>query len=135
MSRLAQKRMTVDEFLVWAEGQEGRWELYNGVPYRMAPERAGHFEVKFAVQAALLRAIRRASVPCHMLGDPIGVRISQPVLYEPDALVYCGPKVSRNALEVPNPVILVEVASPSMRRFDERSSATAISACPACSTT
>ena len=37
MSTPAQRKMTVDEFLVWAEGQEGRWELYNGVPYLMAP--------------------------------------------------------------------------------------------------
>jgi Uma2 family endonuclease len=52
MSMHAQRKMTVDEFLVWAEGREGRWELYNGVPYRMAPERTGHFEVKYAVQTA-----------------------------------------------------------------------------------
>ncbi len=24
-------KMTVDEFLAWAETQEGRWELYDGV--------------------------------------------------------------------------------------------------------
>jgi Uma2 family endonuclease len=118
MSTPAQKRMTVDEFLVWAEGQEGRWELYNGVPYRMAPERTGHFEVKFAVQTALLRAIRRAGVPCHMLGDGAGVRISRDVMHLPDALVYCGPKLPKDTLEVPKPVILVEVASPSTRKFD-----------------
>jgi Uma2 family endonuclease len=119
MSTLARRRMTVDEFLAWAEGREGRWELNEGVPYRMAPERTGHFEVKFAVQTALLRAIRQASLPCHMLGDALGVRISQHVLYEPDALVYCGPKLPSNVLEVPNPVIVVEVASPSTRNFDD----------------
>jgi Uma2 family endonuclease len=52
MSTLAQRKMTVDEFLVWAEGREGRWELYNGVPYRMAPERTGHIEIKVAVHLA-----------------------------------------------------------------------------------
>ena len=119
MSTHAQRKMTVDEFLVWAEGREGRWELYNGVPYRMAPERTGHIEVKLAVHVAFLQAIRKAGVPCHLLADGAGVRISQFVLHEPDALVYCGPKVPRDALEVPNPVILVEVASPSTRKFDD----------------
>ncbi len=119
MSTLAEKRMTADEFLVWAEGREGRWELHNGVPWRMPAERTIHFKVKLAVQMALLRAIKKAGVPCHMLGDGVGVRISQHVLYEPDALVYCGPEVPGNALEVPNPVILVEVASPSTRKFDD----------------
>jgi Uma2 family endonuclease len=105
MSMLAQRRVTVDEFLVWAEGQEGRWELHNGVPYRMPPERTGHVEVKYAAYMALMQAIRMAGVPCHVLGDGVGVRVSQYVMYVPDALVYCGPKLPRDALEVPNPVI------------------------------
>jgi Uma2 family endonuclease len=38
----ALKQMTVDEFLLWAEGREGRWELHVGVPVMMAPERVAH---------------------------------------------------------------------------------------------
>jgi Uma2 family endonuclease len=119
MSTLAQRKMTVDEFLVWAEGRQGRWELYNGVPYKTPAERTRHFKVKFAVQLALLNAIGKASVPCHMLGDGVGVRISKHVMYEPDALVYSGPELPGDALEVPNPVVVVEVLSPPTRRLDE----------------
>jgi Uma2 family endonuclease len=32
MSTAPQKLMTVDEFLAWAEGREGRWELIDGRP-------------------------------------------------------------------------------------------------------
>jgi len=32
----ALKQMTVDEFLSWAEGREGRWELHDGVPVMMS---------------------------------------------------------------------------------------------------
>jgi Uma2 family endonuclease len=119
MSTLAQRKMTVDEFLAWAEGREGRWELYNGVPYQMAPERTRHGEVKFAVQLALLRGIQKAGLQCHMLPDSSGVRISRHFMHIPDALVYSGPKLPGDAIEVPNPVIMVEVASPSTRRFDD----------------
>ena len=118
MSTPAQRKMTVDEFLVWAEGQDGRWELYNGVPYAMAPERVGHGKVKFAVQAALLQGIRKAGLPCHMLPDGTTVRVSQHVAHEPDALVYCGAELPRDAIEVPEPLIVVEVASPSTRKID-----------------
>ena len=59
--------MTVDEFLAWAEGQEGRHELFNGQVYAMAPERSAHARVKYAVQTALLEGIRKAGLPCHML--------------------------------------------------------------------
>ena len=118
MSTSAQRKMTVDEFLIWAAGQDGRWELYNGVPYAMAPERVGHGKVKFAVQVALLQGIRKAGLPCHMLPDGATVRVSQYVAHEPDALVYCGAELPRDAIEVPEPVIVVEVASPSTRRID-----------------
>src|SRR5262245_29697948 len=119
MSTLAQTRMTVDEFLVWAEGRDGRWELHNGVPCRMASERTGHVKVKGAVYVALLRAVQKAGLPCHVLVDGASVRISRHVVHDPGALVYCGPELPDDALEVPNPVILVEVASPSTRRLDE----------------
>ena len=53
-----------------------------------------------------------------MLPDGATVRVSRHVAHEPDALVYCGPKLPRNAIEVPNPIIVVEVASPSTRKVD-----------------
>jgi Uma2 family endonuclease len=86
--------MTVDEFLVWTEGREGRWELHDGVPFAMPAERTRRAEVKFAVQLALLRGIRKVGLQCHMLADGVGVRISQYVRHEPDALVYCGPQAA-----------------------------------------
>ena len=110
--------MTVDEFLAWAEGQDGRWELYRGVPYAMAPERTRHGEVKFAVQMALVQGIRKAGLPCHMLPDGATVRVAEDTAHEPDALVYCGPKLPGDAIEVPAPIIVVEVSSPSTRKID-----------------
>ena len=118
MNAPAPKKMTVDEFLVWAEGQPGRWELYNGVPYLMAPERTRHGNVMFAVQAALLHGIRRARLSCHMLPDGATVRVAGDRTHEPDALVYCGSELPGDAIEIPNPVIVVEVASPSTRKID-----------------
>jgi hypothetical protein len=35
----ALKLMTVDEFLTWAEGQEGRWELHDGEANRAGTRR------------------------------------------------------------------------------------------------
>jgi Uma2 family endonuclease len=119
MNTLARRRMTVDEFLAWAEGQEGRWELHNGVPYAMSPERMGHIRAKYAIYFALQQAIRKAGVPYHVAGDGAGVRISRHVLHNPDALVYSAPELPDDAIEVANPVVLVEVASPSTRRYDD----------------
>ena len=118
MTTLPQHKMTVDEYLVWAEGQPGRFELYAGVVYAMTPERAGHAQVKYAVQTALLTGIGRAGLPCHMLPNGMTVRVDQDTAHEPDALVYCGQQLPASAMEVPNPMIVVEVLSPLTRHVD-----------------
>ena len=118
MVAIPKHKMTVDEYLAWAEGKPGRYELYAGTVYAMAPERTRHGEVKFAVQAALLAGIQKGGVECHMLPDGMTVRIDKDTAHEPDALVYCGAKLPGNAVEVPGPIILVEVLSPSTRYID-----------------
>src|SRR5439155_10873439 len=118
MTALPNVRMSVDEFLTWAEGEPGRYQLYDGMIYAMSPEGAGHAEVKFAVQAALAAGIRARGLPCHMLPDGMTVRVDDHTAYEPDALVYCGPKLPPPTIEVRNPIIVVEVLSPSTRHID-----------------
>jgi Uma2 family endonuclease len=118
MSALPEKRMNVDEFLAWAEGRPGRYELFRGEVYAMTPERAVHAQVKFAVQTALANGIRARGVSCHMLPDGMTVRIDNSTAHEPDALVYCGAKLAPHAIEVPNPVVVVEVLSPSTFQID-----------------
>lgn len=110
--------MTVDEFLVWAEGRPGRYELDGGVVIAMSPENVGHLIAKASAYDALRIAITGADLRCQALPDGATVRIDARTAYEPDALVYCGPRLPRSAIEVPNPVIVVEVLSPSTGRHD-----------------
>jgi Uma2 family endonuclease len=53
-----------------------------------------------------------------MLPDGMTVRIDDSTAHEPDALVYCGLELPASVLEVPAPIIVVEVLSPSTRRID-----------------
>ncbi|PIK69699.1 Uma2 family endonuclease [Methylobacterium frigidaeris] len=110
--------MNVDAFLAWTATVPGRHELVDGEVFAMAPERARHARVKFAVQAALDRGVRALSSPCEMLPDGMTVRIDAHTAYEPDALVYCGPRMDPDAVEPPPPVIVVEVLSPGTRSVD-----------------
>ena len=118
MSALPTGRLTVDEFLGWAASQPGRYELFCGKVYALAPERAGHARIKYAVHKELERAIMQAGAPCHMLPDGMTVRIDSSTAHEPDALVYCGPRVADDDVEITNPIIVVEVLSPSTRHID-----------------
>jgi Uma2 family endonuclease len=118
MTALPKTQMTVDEYLSWAAEQPGRFELLDGAVFAMSPEGAGHAERKAAVHAALLAGIRARRLACFALPDGMTVRINEMTAYEPDALVYCGTKLPSAAIEVPNPVVVVEVLSPSTRHVD-----------------
>jgi Uma2 family endonuclease len=120
MSALPKHKMPVDEFLSWAEGQPGRWELHDGVPVAMSPERVVHGDVKYRVARSLDAAIERAGVRCRFVLDSAAVRIDPHRSFQPDALVYCGDPLPGDALEVPSPVVVVEVLSPGNAMLDLR---------------
>jgi Uma2 family endonuclease len=122
MSAVAKKKMNVDEFVAWslAHPDAPRSELVNGEVYAQAAERVAHVRTKIRAVNALANAIRTAGLPCDALGDGATVRISDYTAYEPDALVYCGPELPGDAIEIPNPIIVVEVLSPDSERRDMR---------------
>ncbi|WP_428492580.1 Uma2 family endonuclease [Rhodopila sp.] len=115
--------MTADEFIVWAmEQPEGKhYELVAGEVVAMAPERAAHGRAKGRFYARLAEAIRAADVPCEAFPDGMTVRVDADTLYEPDAMVRCGPALDDNATEANDPLIVVEVVSPSSQRRDSGS--------------
>jgi Uma2 family endonuclease len=76
--------------------------------------------VKLNAVIALRDAIKTAALSCHAVPDGATVRISPYTAFEPDALVYCGEEVPGHSLEVPNPVIVVEVLSPGTQIMDLR---------------
>jgi len=104
-------RMTVDAFLGWAAGREGRWELEDGRLVEKAPERSAHAETKTQATLAFRNAIRRSGLPCHVMPDGATVRIGPDTAFEPDVLVYCGPRTPRDAVEVADPTVVIEVIS------------------------
>src|SRR5271163_120773 len=108
MSDLAEKRLTVDEFLLWADGREGQWELHDGAPAAMAPERVAHTETKGEAFVALRAAIRASGAPCRAYSEGITVRIRANNAFVPDGLVVCPP-LSRDEITISNPLIVVEV--------------------------
>jgi Uma2 family endonuclease len=118
MNVVTKPPVTVDQFLEWAVGLPGRYELFRGEVFKMSPETAGHAEIKGSIYVALLAAARKSRTPCHVLPDGVIIRVDETTAYEPDAQVYCGDKLKGNAMDVPNPIIVVEVLSPSTRRID-----------------
>lgn len=111
-------KMTVDEFLVWADSRPGRHERLDGEVFAMSPDRLRHADVKASVYPALRAAPGRATVTCRVLPDGMTVRIDPTIAFEPDALVYCGARIDPDAIEIPDPIIVVEVFSQSTRTLN-----------------
>jgi Uma2 family endonuclease len=112
------QRLTRDEFRQWAENQTRRYERIAGEPVAMSPERTVHIRLKSHVWLALDRAIRAAGLDCEAIADGLTVEVDQDTDYEPDAVVNCGPKLDGDAIAATNPVIVVEVLSPSTQSID-----------------
>ena len=122
MSAAQHPRMTSDEFLAWAEGQPkgGRYELEDGEVFvDMAPERVVHAQTKFEISYRLRQSIEAAGVPCMVMPDGVGIRFDDSsTVFEPDALVRCGPAIAGLVMTVSDPMVVVEVISPSSERRD-----------------
>ena len=108
-----------EEYRRWAEAQpRGRFERVGGEVIAMAPERGAHLRVNAATWLALRQAIAAAGLPCEALPDGATVEVGDHTDYEPDALVNCGERMGGDAVAAPNPVIVVEVLSPSTQSVD-----------------
>jgi Uma2 family endonuclease len=116
----APERMTADEFIAWAieQPKRPRYELVAGELVMIAPERAAHARVKAAIWRALDDALRAARLPCEAYPDGMAVKVDDSVVYEPDALVRCGEPLLDDEVKITDPIIVVEVLSPSSRARD-----------------
>jgi Uma2 family endonuclease len=120
MNVAVHRTMTVEDYLAWSDGQSERQrtELINGQIVVMPSERIAHSRVKGSAYLALARAVKKGNLPCEALPDGPGIRIDDHTVYEPDALVFCGGAPSPGSMLIPNPVILVEVLSPTTSHHD-----------------
>lgn len=113
------RAFTAEEFIDWTMTQpRGRYELAGGVVVEMAAERVEHVRAKLAVVMALGSSIAERGLGCEAMTDRVAVRVDDRTVYEPDALIRCGDRTSGDTVAITDPVILVEVVSPSSAALD-----------------
>jgi Uma2 family endonuclease len=119
MADAAPKRMTVEEFLQWEDGTDTRYELIDGQPVAMAPVGDPHGTMAGFLATRIGVALQQR--PGCFLKMDIGVRSPTRAAnyYVPDLLVACG-SVDRDRREVSDPVLIVEILSPSTETTDRR---------------
>ena len=120
MAEQAHKRMKSDEFIAWAMEQPEtcHYELVDGEVLAMAPERMAHTRTKAHIWRRLFEAIEADKLACEALIDGATVEVDDHTVYEPDVMVRCGAPLPPNAIKFSDPVIVVEVQSPTTSARD-----------------
>jgi Uma2 family endonuclease len=119
MAEPAIRYMTLAEFLRWEDGTDTRYELIRGAPVAMAPPARAH-GVLCARLAGLIDAGLRSRRPCMTQVEAGIVPPSRDdTFYVADLAVTCRP-LERDGQIAEDPVLLVEILSPSTERHDRR---------------
>jgi Uma2 family endonuclease len=114
MSVALQKPMTLEEFLVWEERQELRYEYDGSRPEAMTGDTLRHEAIGTTLRA-LLYARLRGSV-CRPWGPNSKIEVQGRIRY-PDAVVSCTRGRADDTV-IPAPVIVFEILSPTTSRTD-----------------
>jgi Uma2 family endonuclease len=119
MADAAIRAMTLEEFLHWDDGTDTRYELIGGFPVAMAPAAEGHGELAAALARHLENALVRRR-PCR-------ARIEAGIVHpeRADSFFIADVGVTRADRDptrryIPEPILLVEILSPSTERHDRR---------------
>ncbi len=117
MSDSALKLMTIEEFFVWQQSQEDRYELVEGVPVimrdpitMMTGASSQHDRITSNVLVALGRQLDGS--PCWPATADLALRTKIRSLRRADVLVTCD-EPSLQIYEAQDPKMVVEVLSPS----------------------
>ena len=117
MNVALRKPMTQEEFFVWAEGQEGRYEFDGIQPVAMTGGTNNHGLIAGNLYFQLKSRLRGGPcVPMLPAGGGVAT-IGNKVRY-PEAVVTCS-RVPGEERLVPDPVVVFEIISPSSVRTDE----------------
>jgi len=110
--------MTAEEFIAWGgDGHPGRLELVNGVVRAMSPASGTHALIQSTIAGLIRNHLKARESPCRVGTEaPIRPRMRPNMnVRAPDIAVTCIPK-SPNEKFFPDPVLIVEVLSPSNER-------------------
>jgi Uma2 family endonuclease len=107
-------RMSVDEFLNWDSGDLVTYELVDGEPRAMAPTNRTHGMLQNELGSLIRNHLRATGSPCDVVAAPgvIPRLFAEHNMRVPDLGVTCTSYDTEQAA-LPEPVLLVEILSPS----------------------
>jgi Uma2 family endonuclease len=108
--------LTPEDFLAWEQQQAERYEFVGGKVRQMVGGTIGHNDITDNIQAAL--RTRLSGTPCRARAIQTRVKAVDESYVYPDVLVSCTPR-RPDELFIDDPVVVVEVLSPSTANYDQ----------------
>ena len=114
---LHQQRMSAAEFLAWDATQTVKHEFVAGEVFAMAGGEDRNYTVAGNLYIALRQHLRGS--PCRVYGSDVKLQVeSLGSFFYPDLMVTCSAVVASDRLIKREPVLVVEVLSPSTAAYD-----------------
>ena len=111
--------MTLDEFLRWDDGTDTHYELIAGFPVAMAPPLQGHRILAMRLGSRVDQALS-ARRPCNAQIEAGILRADRDdTFFIADIAASCA-AIDPRQQWMPEPVLIVEILSPSTERHDRR---------------
>lgn len=110
-------KISVKEYLDGEEISDIKYEYLDGAVYAMACTSQNHNRIARNIVNALLNHLQNS--PCEPYIENIKVRAAEDVFYYPDVLVTCEGEFE-NKYFCEEPILIVEVISPSTGQIDRR---------------
>lgn len=109
--------MTADEFLAWDSTQTIKHEFVRGEVFAMAGAHEAHVAAMMNLGMALLQHLRGS--PCRTFVTDMKLRVeAADAFFYPDVIVTCSATDAADPLIKREPVLVVEVLSPSTAAYD-----------------
>ncbi len=119
--KTVEKLYTPEEYLALEEKAENRSEYYNGIIWAMSGGSLNHSTIAANTTTAIHNELKAKSKKCRVMNSDLKVKIAKHnCFYYPDIMVICGEvDFADNRTDiVENPLLIIEVLSPSTADFD-----------------
>jgi Uma2 family endonuclease len=116
MNVMTQPALTLEAFLAWENQQPERHEFYKGEIFAMVGARRVHGRVVSNLDRRMQESLEGS--PCQAFVESMKLQIAEDTILYPDLFVTCDKTDLATDLIFRNPILIVEVLSPSTQGYD-----------------
>jgi Uma2 family endonuclease len=116
MNAMTQPKLTLEAFFAWENEQPERHEFYRGEVFAMTGARRVHGRVVSNLDRRMQESLE--GTPCQAFVEGMKVQIAEDTILYPDLFVTCDKTDLATDLIFRNPILVIEVLSPSTQGYD-----------------